>query len=94
MKKVKQKTISAGPRGCRLPGEHLLEDEEAEALVDSGAAEMVEDDEVAAELEEKADPDPVIETTEAKQEGREEATTRTGKPAAGKKPEKPKRKRK
>ena len=87
MKRVLLKTILAGPGGSRQPGEYEVSNEEAKALIAAGAAVAVEADEPEPEPKKEA---PEVETTEAKHEGREEATA----PKAAKKAApRPKRRR-
>ena len=47
MKRIKLKTLLAGPAGAKHPGEHVVTDEEAEALVDAGCAEILGEPEEA-----------------------------------------------
>ena len=61
MKRIKLKTLLAGPDGAKHPGEHVVTDEEATVLVDANCAEILGEPEEATVIESTVDDDEVEE---------------------------------
>lgn len=76
MKRIRLKTMLAGPTGNKHPGEHVVTDEEAAALCAAGCAEILGEAAEAPVVEKTIEEEEVEETVEDKPRPRKNPPTR------------------